>query len=101
MSNAESGSKRNDRKLQEKYREIKRIKKECYGWRTKYKRAIERVYVLQTDNQLLKNQLLKQEQASSALLDAIGLDADMMITEAHGETMAARDAFLLQQSQCK
>ena len=35
------------------------------------------------------------------MLDSIGLDADMMITEAHDETMAARDALLLQQSQCK
>ena len=83
MRNAESGNKRNDRQLQEKDCDINRIKKECYGWRTKYKRAIERVYVLQTDNWLLKKQLLKQEQAPNALLDAIGLDANSIITEAH------------------
>ena len=59
------------------------------------------MYVLQTDNRLLKKQILKQEQASNALLDAIGLDSYMMITEAHDETMAARDALLLQQRQCK
>ena len=59
------------------------------------------MYVLQTDNRLLKKQLLKQEQAYNALLDDIGLDVDRMITEAHDETMAARDALLLQQSQCK
>ena len=49
----------------------------------------------------MNKQLLKQKQASNAILDAIGLDADRMITEAHDETMVARDALLLQQSQCK
>ena len=96
MRNDESVNKRNDQQLQEKDREIKRIKKEYNGCRTKYKRAIERVYVVQRDNQLLKKQLLKQDQASNALLNAIGLDANKMITEAHDETMAARDALLLQ-----
>ena len=72
MRNAESGNKRNYRQLQEKDRDIKRIKKECYGWRTKYKRAIEWVYVLQTDNRLLKKQLLKQEQDSNALWMLLG-----------------------------
>ena len=59
------------------------------------------MYVIQTDNRLLKKQILKQDQAYNALLYTIGLDADMMITEAHDETMAARDSLLLQQSQCK
>ena len=57
------------------------------------------MYVLQTNNRLLKKQLLKQEQTSNSLLDAIGLDADRMITEAHDETMATRNALLIQQSQ--
>ena len=59
------------------------------------------MYVIQTDNLLFKQQLLKQKQASNTLLYKIGLDADMMITEAHDETMAARYSLLLQQSQCK